>query len=78
MGRLIFCASPGRCGTKYLASLLDTAAMTQAFHEPEPTLAQASLADQHRAIRVAQCGGVTQDGGELHQGRQHVCFCGVA
>ena len=37
--RLIFCLSPGRCGTRYLAQLLGSAEGVTALHEPEPTLA---------------------------------------
>ncbi len=36
---LVLAAHPGRCGSKYLARLLETAEDTWAHHEPAPTLA---------------------------------------
>jgi hypothetical protein len=35
--KLIFCLSPGRCGTRYLSKTLDTIPGVGAFHEPEPS-----------------------------------------
>ena len=47
--RLIFCLSPGRCGTKYLARVLDTLPGVTAMHEPEPSF--------HHTLRIAQNNG---------------------
>lgn len=40
--RLIFCWSPGRCGTKYLAKMLQTVPGIVARHEPPPRLSECS------------------------------------
>jgi len=43
--RLIFCLSPGRCGTRYLAMLIGTIPGVLAMHEPRP-----NFADVMRAV----------------------------
>ena len=39
--RLIFCVTPGRSGTNYLAKLLEKVPNVGAYHEPHPNFAQA-------------------------------------
>jgi len=44
--RLIFCLSPGRCGTKYLTRLLRTVPDVAAYHEPQPNFVDVNQAAQ--------------------------------
>jgi len=43
--RLIFAASPGRCGSNFLAHLLDTGKAISADHEPDPAMIGEHLRD---------------------------------
>lgn len=45
---MIFTLSPGRCGTKYLANILDTVPETAGKHEPEPAFVEMSVVAQRR------------------------------
>lgn len=56
--RLIFCLSPGRCGTKYLAAVLDTIPGVHAVHEGKPDFvdwARAARRDPEIARRFWAC-----------------------
>lgn len=56
--RLIFCLSPGRCGTKYLAALLSTIPGVYSVHEAEPDFvdwARAARRDPQEAWRFWHC-----------------------
>lgn len=56
--RLIFCLSPGRCGTKYLAALLGTIPGVCAVHEGQPDFvdwARAARRDPQEAWRFWHC-----------------------
>ena len=44
--RLVFSVNPGRCGTAYLARVLDTIPGVRAYHEPEPAF--------HHVLRAVQ------------------------
>lgn len=41
VNRIIFCLSTGRCGTMYLANVMDTVPNVCALHEPEPNFVYA-------------------------------------
>lgn len=56
--RLIFCLSPGRCGTKYLAALLNAIPGVHGVHEPEPEFvgyARAARRDPQEAWNFWHC-----------------------
>ena len=60
--RLIFCINSGRCGSKYLAELLGTAAGVRSFHEAPPPMSGAPLHlvnafpfSHSRAMRRVKC-----------------------
>lgn len=56
--RLIFCLSPGRCGTKYLAALLRTIPGVYSVHEAQPDFvdwARAARRDPKEAWRFWHC-----------------------
>jgi hypothetical protein len=56
--RLIFTLSPGRCGTKYLAALLNAIPGVHGVHEPEPNFvdyARAARRDPQEAWRLWYC-----------------------
>ena len=54
MARMIFTMSTGRCGTKYLATMLDLILGVDARHEPRPSFRQCSYQAQLRPEMASQ------------------------